>query len=94
MARIGEVITVPEQTKYVRDWKSDVPSWSLWQPGFPGDPHHEKCRGTGYVRLNAEPGTRHFGKIYLCTCTVEMARKLGRQLTHPENVITRVLEEK
>lgn len=93
MQQLKDAIKVPAATGYVKDWRDAIPRWSHWAPGMPGDPFHEKCLGTGYVRIDAPVGTRHFGKIYLCTCTVEMARKMGRPLKHPEEVITNVLAE-
>ena len=64
----------------VSDWRKQIPDWSHWFPGCPGDPFCEKCLGTGYVRLDVEIEHPMFGKILFCDCVPQ--NKIAQHEAH------------
>ena len=53
---------------YVHDWQSQIPSWSLWQPGSPGKYNCAECLGTGWLRRELHATQQEFGRLIFCEC--------------------------
>ena len=74
-------------------WKREIPTWSHWEPGMPGNPSHRACLGTGYYRLDLPLGDPHFGDVLICECVPEMqerkAQALRRAATAAETKVRR-----
>jgi hypothetical protein len=59
----------PPGGDYIPEWKRNLPSWSMWEPGMPGKPDHRPCLGTGYYRVDLPLEHPEFGQLQKCECT-------------------------
>ena len=55
--------------RFVADWRSMIPAWSLWRPGCIGKPDCMLCKGLGYVGEDLPVGHPYFGRLHHCRCT-------------------------